>query len=65
MFYSILPIPTNIVRDREDERSLARKQQQSTTTTLVAIGECKAPPYGQRKGWIPRAVEVILLFFID
>lgn len=52
---SILPIPTNIVRDREDERSLARAQQQSTA--LVTFGECKAPPYGQRRGWIPRSVE--------
>ncbi|XP_077284163.1 puff-specific protein Bx42 isoform X2 [Arctopsyche grandis] len=49
---SILPAPSQAVWDREDERrSLAA--QRATTTLLVT--QSSVPPYGQRKGWVPRA----------
>jgi len=46
---SILPIPTNLVRDREDERAIRK-----ISTAVVSLRESRAPPYGKRKGWVPR-----------
>lgn len=47
---SILPPPTQAIWDREDERRL--KEQEKSTSIIVA--QPIAPPYGQRRGWVPR-----------
>jgi len=50
---SILPIPTNFARDREDDQTRQRNSKE-----VVAVSkECRAPPYGNRSGWIPRTQE--------
>lgn len=49
---SILPAPSNPIWDRDDERKHVAKG----TPTMGALVSAKiaAPPYGQRKGWVPR-----------
>ena len=47
---SILPAPIQSVWDRDDERRL--KDQDRSTSIVVA--QPIAPPYGQRRGWVPR-----------
>lgn len=49
---SLLPTPTNAVWDREDERRLAAKGAPMIGALVSA--KIAAPPYGQRKDWIPR-----------
>ncbi|XP_030378806.1 puff-specific protein Bx42 [Scaptodrosophila lebanonensis] len=49
---SLLPTPTNTVWDREDERRLAAKGAPQIGALVSA--KIAAPPYGQRKDWIPR-----------
>ncbi|ODM94999.1 Puff-specific protein Bx42 [Orchesella cincta] len=49
----LLPNPSHVVRDRDDERALMRPP----STALVSLRESRAPPYGKRKGWIPRTAE--------
>lgn len=49
---SLLPAPTNSVWDREDERRMAAKGAPAMGALVTA--KIAAPPYGQRKGWIPR-----------
>ncbi|EDV99526.1 puff-specific protein Bx42 [Drosophila grimshawi] len=49
---SLLPAPTNAVWDREDERRLAAKGAPMIGALVSA--KVAAPPYGQRKDWIPR-----------
>lgn len=51
---SLLPNPSHVVRDRDDERALMRPP----STALVSLRESRAPPYGKRKGWTPRSAEV-------
>uniref|UniRef100_A0A2M4A9V5 Putative mrna splicing factor/ chromatin binding snw family nuclear protein n=1 Tax=Anopheles triannulatus TaxID=58253 RepID=A0A2M4A9V5_9DIPT len=46
---SVLPAPTNPVWDRDDERKMKTPSMGALVSAKVA-----APPYGQRKGWIPR-----------
>ncbi|XP_044728156.1 puff-specific protein Bx42 [Chrysoperla carnea] len=48
---SILPAPSQPVWDRDDER---RKQKLVRDSTVLVIAQPVAPPYGERKGWIPR-----------
>ncbi|KAK4880897.1 hypothetical protein RN001_004216 [Aquatica leii] len=48
---SILPVPTQSVFDRDDELRL--KNLNKTSNALV-IAQTIAPPYGQRRGWVPR-----------
>uniref|UniRef100_A0A1B6EKJ9 SKI-interacting protein SKIP SNW domain-containing protein n=2 Tax=Proconiini TaxID=565685 RepID=A0A1B6EKJ9_9HEMI len=48
---SILPAPSQPVWDRDDERAKSRP-----ITALVSASPT-APPYGQRRGWIPRSQE--------
>lgn len=50
-FVSILPAPSQPVWDRDDER---RKQKLVRDSTVLVIAQPVAPPYGERKGWIPR-----------
>lgn len=49
---SILPAPTNIIWDREDEREMLAAGAPSMGALVSA--QVAAPPYGQRKGWVPR-----------
>ncbi|ALC49665.1 Bx42 [Drosophila busckii] len=49
---SLLPTPVNAVWDREDERRLAAKGAPMIGALVSA--KIAAPPYGQRKDWIPR-----------
>uniref|UniRef100_A0A1Q3F5Y6 Putative mrna splicing factor/ chromatin binding snw family nuclear protein n=1 Tax=Culex tarsalis TaxID=7177 RepID=A0A1Q3F5Y6_CULTA len=51
---SILPAPSNPIWDREDERR--HKASSSSGSNLGALVSAKiaSPPYGQRKGWVPR-----------
>ncbi|XP_017064052.1 puff-specific protein Bx42 [Drosophila eugracilis] len=49
---SLLPTPTNAVWDREDERRLAARGAPKIGALVSA--KIAAPPYGQRKDWVPR-----------
>lgn len=51
-YFSILPPPTQTIWDRDDER----REQQITIAAQkqLVIAQPIAPPYGQRRGWIPR-----------
>ncbi|KAH8275852.1 hypothetical protein KR018_011983 [Drosophila ironensis] len=49
---SLLPTPTNAVWDREDERRSAAKGVPKIGALVSA--KVAAPPYGQRKEWVPR-----------
>uniref|UniRef100_A0A182SXM3 SKI-interacting protein SKIP SNW domain-containing protein n=1 Tax=Anopheles maculatus TaxID=74869 RepID=A0A182SXM3_9DIPT len=46
---TVLPAPSNPVWDRDDERKMKTPSMGALVSAKVA-----APPYGQRKGWIPR-----------
>ncbi|XP_014206032.1 puff-specific protein Bx42 [Copidosoma floridanum] len=49
---SLLPQPTQVVWDREDEAREAKLRQRPVSALVKAV--VSAPPYGQRKGWVPR-----------
>lgn len=49
---SLLPAPTNSVWDREDEHRMAARGAPAMGALVSA--KVAAPPYGQRRGWIPR-----------
>ncbi|KAJ8888664.1 hypothetical protein PR048_008156 [Dryococelus australis] len=49
---SILPAPMQPVWDRDEERARARPQ-----ATALVLTSPTAPPYGQRKGWVPRTLQ--------
>ncbi|GLV43750.1 Bx42 [Carabus blaptoides fortunei] len=49
---SILPAPTQPIWDRDDERRQQASQKQGSSLVLA---QPIAPPYGQRRGWIPRS----------
>lgn len=49
---SYLPAPSRSAWDREDERNV--QATQASTSHVVVSTKAAAPPYGQRKGWIPR-----------
>lgn len=52
---SILPSPSNPVWDREDERRVAQKSKIiGAPMGALVSAKIAAPPYGQRKDWIPR-----------
>nr|XP_034324432.1 SNW domain-containing protein 1 [Crassostrea gigas] len=46
----ILPAPSQHVFDREDDE----QQQRSQTQMMPVMSRRTAPPYGHRKGWVPR-----------
>nr|CAH7712916.1 unnamed protein product [Callosobruchus chinensis] len=52
---SILPAPVQPIWDRDDER---RKMSQANPINNAALVSAHsiAPPYGQRRGWVPRNV---------
>ena len=49
---SLLPAPQNSIWDREDDRSTINVSMGALVSAKVA-----APPYGGRRGWIPRTEE--------
>ncbi|XP_061724883.1 puff-specific protein Bx42 [Cydia pomonella] len=48
---SLLPAPTQQVWDRDDELKAMR------VGSALVVSQTSVPPYGQRKGWVPRAEE--------
>lgn len=48
---SVLPAPTQPIWDRDDER---RERAAERPSTSVVLALPIAPPYGQRRGWVPR-----------
>lgn len=54
--YSLLPAPSQVVWDREDEAREQKLRQRPVSALVKAV--VTAPPYGQRKGWVPRNPEV-------
>ncbi|CAH2987430.1 unnamed protein product [Chilo suppressalis] len=48
---SLLPAPTQQVWDRDDEIKARR------VGSALVVSQSSVPPYGQRKGWVPRAEE--------
>ncbi|XP_058799473.1 puff-specific protein Bx42 isoform X1 [Phymastichus coffea] len=52
---SLLPQPSQVVWDRDDEAREAKLRQRPVSALVKAV--VSAPPYGQRKGWIPRTEE--------
>lgn len=54
--YSFLPAPTQLSQDQLEAEEKARSQR-SRQTSLVSSRR-EPPPYGYRKGWIPRLLEV-------
>ena len=52
--FSLLPTPSAPAWDRDEER--AREKANKPSTALVSA-ERTAPPYGQRKAWIPRVLQ--------
>lgn len=51
---SILPAPVQTIWDRDDERR--RKEASFSTSNALVSAQSIAPPYGQRRGWVPRNV---------
>jgi len=50
---SLLPAPSQSRWDRDEER---QKQAEAASTAMVTAART-APPYGRRKGWIPRTTD--------
>ncbi|KAM3957198.1 LOW QUALITY PROTEIN: puff-specific protein Bx42-like [Aphomia sociella] len=48
---SLLPAPTQQVWDRDDEFRAKR------VGSALVVSQSSVPPYGQRKGWVPRSEE--------
>lgn len=48
---SALPAPVNITWDNDDELKLMKG---APSIGALVSAKVAAPPYGQRKGWIPR-----------
>ncbi|XP_059045911.1 puff-specific protein Bx42 [Achroia grisella] len=48
---SLLPAPTQQVWDRDDEFKAKR------VGSALVVSQSSVPPYGQRKGWVPRSTE--------
>lgn len=54
-FSSFLPDPSQVTWDRSDEIREQKLRQRPVSALVKAF--VTAPPYGQRKGWIPRNVD--------
>ena len=50
---SLLPAPSQSRWDRDEERVRQAEQRENQVVSAAKA----APPYGKRKGWIPRTVE--------
>lgn len=49
--FSLLPAPVQQIWDRDDELKAKR------VGSALVVSQTSVPPYGQRKGWIPRTEE--------
>lgn len=55
---SLLPAPSQHIQDRDDdEREYRQRVAESKQQAMVVTGRRVAPPYGHRKGWVPRSQE--------
>ncbi|XP_024886630.1 puff-specific protein Bx42-like [Temnothorax curvispinosus] len=52
---NLLLAPTQVVWDREDEAREQKLRQRPVSALVKAV--VTAPPYGQRRGWVPRTPE--------
>ncbi|GIX85116.1 SNW domain-containing protein 1 [Caerostris darwini] len=50
---AFLPAPSQVFNDR-DNKSISWKKTESASRQLVSH---RAPPYGARKGWVPRSID--------
>lgn len=57
-FCSILPPPSQTIWDRDEERAKAAGPSRSTALVVTSP---TAPPYGSRRGWVPRCLEVLYI----
>lgn len=53
---SFLPAPTQLSQDQLEEEEKLRAQKSYSAALVLSRRE--PPPYGHRKGWVPRALEV-------
>lgn len=51
---SLMPAPTNAVWDRDDERRSSELAKGAPELGALVSAKVAAPPYGQRKDWVPR-----------
>jgi len=61
-FSSFLPAPTQPVWDRDEERRKLQSENSSENASrsdsrALVSAHRTAPPYGKRRGWIPRSVD--------
>lgn len=61
IFFSVLPAPSQVIWDREDEAREQKLRQRPVSALVKAV--VSAPPYEQRKGWTPRTTEVRQIIF--
>jgi len=59
---SFLPAPTQPIWDRDEERQKLNAQElggngHTSDSRAIVSAQRTAPPYGKRKGWIPRTVD--------
>jgi hypothetical protein len=54
--FSILPAPVQSGWDEEE--SAQASSSKAGAGAIAVIAACTAPPYGDRKGWVPRRQEV-------
>ncbi|EFN68099.1 SNW domain-containing protein 1 [Camponotus floridanus] len=52
---NLLPAPTQVVWDKDDEAREQKLRQRPVSALVKAV--VTAPPYGQRRGWVPRNPE--------
>ncbi|KAI5627785.1 SNW domain-containing protein 1 [Silurus asotus] len=52
---SFLPVPTQLSQDQLEAEEAAKAQRSQSTALVVMRRE--PPPYGSRKGWVPRTTE--------
>jgi len=54
---SLLPAPSQNSWDRDEARAKQAGEGGSSTSTSLVSASRTAPPYGKRKGWVPRTVD--------
>lgn len=54
-FFSLLPNPTQSVWDRDEDRE--RSKNSAPRGADLVTASPTAPPYGSRRGWVPRSQE--------
>ena len=62
LLFSFLPAPTQPIWDRDEERQKLNAQEHggnghTSDSRALVSAQRTAPPYGKRKGWIPRTVD--------